>query len=547
MSWAMVSMVRIGDKKVIDEIFNRASLSQRQTASVDNLVAQYLKSLEQSIADIRSGNSFYVDNFGVVLAKVIPEILSRLCCKCSFGAKEKLLGFLLGVYQSEYRSNYGGIRKLTERLLNAFSVQQRFDLIPRLLDFPFIEEHEFINPLQCLELDKELTENWDKPTIPYEKIEALLEKASSDNSNTRKWAISILGTLHDLALLDDSQSTEFAEVLWSQVDQFGLPSQTVFYKFAFINLPHPPDIEPVTLFKNYIQDEQFPIQKDEKIPLTSGNIPICEEIIRARNYIEWSDEDIFEIFDRLIEWWDADKKYLRRDSTLFFPITDEFKARFALLVNVLAAVVVPNFSLSKENNRKEALWRLIGELRDYELDTLRLESACLKIYPESREDVLKRIENGMASDNHELVVDSLRAVWVMVENMETDASKKDFSRILSALGQMVRWQKNPGLPSALDLIAELITKYPWTFADELERLTLIGLRNIANDTATTVDGLDISEKLEIREAAAGLAYRLFEFYTERDTPIPDVLKKWEAICQSDDEFAEIRNQWILQN
>ena len=103
--WAMASMVRIGDKEVIDEIFNRASLSQRQTASVDNLVAQYLKSLEQSIADIRSGDRFYVDNFGVVLAKVIPEILSRLCCKCSFEAKEKLLDFLLGVYQLEYRSN----------------------------------------------------------------------------------------------------------------------------------------------------------------------------------------------------------------------------------------------------------------------------------------------------------------------------------------------------------------------------------------------------------------------------------------------------------
>ena len=550
--WAMVTMVRIGDAKVIDEIFNRASLSHIEIASADSLIAQYLKTLEQSIADIRLGNSFYVDNFGIILAKVIPEILSRLCCKCSFEAKEKLLDFLLGVYQAEYRGNYGGIRKLTERLLRAFSVQQRFDLIPRLLDFPVLgnlnplEENEFIIPFQCLELDRELTENGNKPTISYEKIEGLLEKALSNDANVREWVILILVNLYDLGLLDSDQTDRFTDVLWIRRDEYGLPSETGVYKFAFIDLPHPPNVEPEPLFKNYIQNEQFPLQQDGA-PLTGGNIPICEEIIRATNYIKWSDEDICKIFDRLIEWWDADKKYLRYGPTPFFSLIDEFKARFARLIDVFTAVITPNFSLSEDNNRKETLQRLICELRDYGLYALRLESACLQIYPESREDVLERIENGMASDMAESVVDSLRAILVMVERIESDEKKKNFSQILSALSQVVHWRKNPGLPSALDLIAKLIKEHPWTFADELERMTLIGLHNIAKDTATNAGGLDISEKLEIREAAAGLAYRIFEFYTRRDAPIPDVLKEWEAICQSDDEFAEIRNQWIRQN
>jgi len=549
---ATATMVRIGDEKAVDYIFNRASLSQIQTASVDNLVAQYLKSLEQSIADIRSGDRFYGDNFGIILAKVIPEVLSRLCCKCSFEAKERLLDFLLGVYQSEYRSNYGGVSNLTGRLLRAFSVQERFYLIPRLLDFPVLgnlnplEESEFINPFQCLELDKGLTKIWDKPTISKEKIEALLDQVSSDNPNTRKWATFILGRLHDLALLTDSQSIEFAEAIWSQVDQFGLPSETVFYKSDFLNLPHPLDIEPITLFKNYIQNEPFPIYIIGT-PLTRGRIPICQDIISASNYIEWSDEDIFEIFDRLIEWWDADKKYLRHAPTLLFSLPNEFKARFARLIDVLVAIINPNFNLGKKNNRKEILQRLICELRDYGLYALRLESACLHIYPESREDVLQKIENGMASDIPELVFDSLQGILVMVKKIELEEHKEDFSQVLSALGQMVRWRKNPGLRSVLHRIADLIKEHPWTFADELERLTLIGLHSIAKDTAENADGLDISEKLEIREAAAGLAYRIFEFYTKRGKSIPDVLKEWEAICHSDNEFAEIRNQWILQN
>ena len=550
--WAMVNMVRIEDAKVIDEIFDRASLSHVEITSADSLIAQYLKVLEQSVADIRSGNSFYGSNFGIVLAKVIPEILSRLCCKCSHDAKEKLLDFLLEVYQSEHRSNYGGIQNLTNRLLIAFPVQKRFALIPRLLDFPVLEnlnpleESEFINPFQFLSLDKELTKNWDKPTIPEEKIEALLGKALSNDANVREWVMLILVNLHDLGLLNPNQTDRLTDVIWMRRDEFGLPSETDFYKSVFLDLPHPPNVEPEPLFKNYIQNEQFPIQQNGA-PLTGGHIPICEEIIHAKNYIEWSDEDICEIFDRLIEWWDSDKKYLRYGPTPFFSMADEFKARFACLVNVLAAVVAPNFNISEKNNRKETLQRLISELRDYGLYALRLESACIQIYPESREDVLERIENGMASDIPEFVFDSLEAILVMVKKIKSEEIEKDFSKILSTLGQIVRWRKNPGLPSALNRIAELITKHPWIFSDELERLTLIGLHHIAKDTATNAGGLDISEKLEIRESAAGLAYRLFEFYTEQSNSIPDVLNEWEAICQSDDEFAEIRNQWILQN
>ena len=75
-------------------------------------------------------------------------------------------------------------------------------------------------------------------------------------------------------------------------------------------------------------------------------------------------------------------------------------------------------------------------------------------------------------------------------------------------------------------------------------MILTGLRNIARDTATNVDGVDFADLLEIRRAAAGLAYNLFEHYTKQDNPVPDVITEWKKICLSDNEFAEVRNQWI---
>ena len=548
-------MVRIGDARVVHHIFNRASLSKKEKAFVDRLINKYLGCLEQSVAGIRSGKGFLMDNFEKVLARVVPEILSRLCCKCSSQSRDRLFDFLLSVYQSDHRGKYGEICNLTERLLSAYPAQQRYDLIPRLLEFPVvesshpIEEMNFINPFQFLNLQREWTETWDKPIILDEKVNVCLERASSDHSSVRKWATHVLGELHFLGLLTRGQMDKFAESLWSNLDEFGLPSETDYYKFAFLKMPHPPSIEPILLFKNYVQSEQFPVQntrKDQRISFTGGDIPLCDEIVGASKRIEWSEDDVNSILDRLIEWWDADKEYLKADDrpNPFGSLADEFKARFAHLLDVLVTVISPKFNPSEKDNRKETLQRLVDELGDYGIPALRLQSACLHLYPAWRDDVFERIENGMTSSNHSTVIDCLKAILVIAERSESDANKNDFSRILHVLAQMVRWQKNPGLPSALYTITELTKKFPWVFTEEFERLTLTGLRNIARDTATKVDGVDIAGKLEIRRTAAGLAYNLFEHYTRLGNPVPEVITEWKKICLSDNEFAEVRNQWI---
>ncbi len=554
--WARATMLRIGEARVVDHIFNRTYLSKMETTFVDSLIEKYLGCLEQSVAGIRTGKGFLNDNFEKVLARVVPEILSRLCCKCSSQSRDRLFDFLLNLYRSEHRSKYGEINNLVERLLRTYPAQQRFEMIPKLLKFPVVESsnpieaNNFINPFLFLNLEKEWTNTWDKPTIPEEMVNIFLERASSVHSHVRKWATHVLAELHFLGLLADCQMDKFAESLWSNLDDFDFPTETDFYKFAFLEMPHPLGKEPIFLFKKYVQSKPFPVQKtreDQNVSFTRGDIQLCDEIVRANKRIEWSEDDVNAILDRLAEWWNADKEYLIADDDPipFDSVADEFKARFARLVDVLAAVITPNYNPSAENNRKETLSRLVDELGDYGIPALRMQSACLHLYPAWRDDLFERIENGMTFSNHSTVIDSLKAVLVIAERSKTETEKKGFSRILNVLGQMVRWQKNPGLPSALFTITQL-TKYSWVFTEEeeFEQLTLTGLRNIARDTATNVDDVDFADLLEIRHSAASLAYNLFEHYTRKDTSVPDVIKEWKAICRSDNEFAEVRNQWI---
>ena len=90
-------------------------------------------------------------------------------------------------------------------------------MIPKLLEFPVvessdpIEEKNFINPFHFLDLAREWTETWDKLILTDEKVNVFLERASSDHSHVRKWAITTLGKLHFLRQLEHGQTNKFAE------------------------------------------------------------------------------------------------------------------------------------------------------------------------------------------------------------------------------------------------------------------------------------------------------------------------------------------------
>ena len=550
--WIIAYLVRIGDEKVVDRIFDRASLYRMETASIDSLIEHYLNILESAIEDIRSGDPIGHSNFGIVLAKIIPEILSRLCCKCSTNTKRKLVDFLLGVYQSDYKQNYGGIQNLTKRILDAFSVSQRFDLIPKLLDFPILSDlgglgHEFKNPFQFLEMKQDLMIV--KPAISNEKLDVLFERALSDNIDARKWAMWTLFRLHSWNLLESRRTSQFTETLWSQLDDYDLPSQTDFHRRTFLNLPHPEGVDPISSFKKYIYHEWSLIQGDR----TEGTVHrdknrLCIETINAN--IEWSSEDVNFIFDRLIEWWNEDRLYLIMEDTpsLFHvSIAEEFRDRLKYLADVFETVILPNFHLIKDENKEETLRHLVDEFRNRGLPALRMEAACLYIFPEWKDDVIGRIEDGMIDTDHGVVIESLRSIWTLVKRTKTKANDKELARVLNMLGEMVRWQKSRDLASTLNIIIGLLKDFDWTFSDELERSTLIGLRRIASSTAMDAEVPDLSERLEIRHRAACLAYELFEHYTKRGDPIPVVIKEWKNICQSENEFAEVRNQWIRHN
>ena len=565
--WALVTLLRIGDAKAVDEIFDRTSLARMDAETVDSLVDRYLDSLPAAFPEIEAGD-WRDENFGTLLARVVPEILSRLCCKCSRGARDKLLDLLLDIYQWEHRWKFTGVAHLAKRLLEAFPVHERIAAIPKLLQFPILDvagsiaEREYANPFDFFDVEKERVSG--APAIAEGVLDIFFERAASDVSAIREWAVTTLGQLHDLGLLGPVQSKRFGDVLWSRTGEDGMPVSTNYYRHAFLKLPHPTGVDPVSLFMEYVRRARFPSQESgtsTRIGLGGDTgVPLCTEIIAAKD-VPWTDEDARTIVHRLVEWWDADKGHSRRaDSRGPFPsVADAVKDRLSELLDTLAAMVARRSKSLTDESTRNAVKRAMEEQSEYRLPALRLEMACVPLFPEWRERVLGRVEEALASTSDGVVMDALSAIRVLSEGLAADTEAPDVAKqclmaLLRAASQKVLW-RNKVVPSAtMRTLADVVGRHPWSFAGDVERSVLLGLARLIGETAIQgvgagrekMDGAGqgVWMKLLIRWAAARLAYRLFEHYRERGDAVPKEIAAWEEVCASDDEFAEVRNQWI---
>ena len=556
--WAIATLARLGDAKAVDSLFSREAVYRFTAHEADQLLHGYLDALNKCRDDIHAGDAFRNDSYGVRLAQLLPEVMSRLCCKCSGETKRRVLEFVTGIYASPDKTNYRNVKNLTNRLISSMSEVEQYSLVPDLLKIPFPEnlnllvKDEFLNPFLLLELNQK-PECAPAVEIQPGLVDHLFRQAALDNSDRRRWAITSLVTLHKLQLLDDGQSKNLAGAIWRVTDQYGLPDGTDFYKFAFLGFPHPEEVDPTQLFKNYVMSTIFPIQKnkqDKGVGITGGNIPIVHEIIGANGNggSIWTAEDATEILQRLLEWWDADKDRLSEKENVpegFSSIPEEFRARFARMLELLAEVVGPKLSTDSPDEIKTPLSRLLKEVREYGLPGLAAEAACLHIYPDQKADVYNRINEALISNQDNIQRDGLRAISKIILDGNDAAASSVEPDPASILSQYLTWCPTHSISSALWIIVRILKNSPTSFSHSLETAAQRRLDRLLADTAYDSDNPDLNfdEKLEVRRISSILAAALWSYYNSRSLPVPEVVEKWRVACLSPDEFSEIRNAW----
>jgi len=557
--WATATLARLGDVKAVDNLFSRESVYRFTANEADQLIQSYLDALNKCRDDIHAGDAFRNDNYGVRLAQLLPEVISRLCCKCSNETKHRVLEFIAELYASLDKTNYRNVRNLTKRLISSMSEVEQYSLVPDLLKIPFPEglnrivKDEFLNPFLLLDINQ-------KPECSTQALEIqpgfvgnLFQQSALDGADRRRWAISSLVTLHKLQLLDADQIKKLAEAIWRITDQYGLPDGTDFYKFAFLHLPHPEGVDPSQLFKNYVKATPFQFKKnkqDRGVGITGGNIPLVHDIIGANSNggSIWTTEDAVEILQRLLEWWNADKDRLSEKGSApagFPSIPEEFRSRFSRIVKLLAEVVGPKLDADSTDDIKLTLGRLLKEIREHCLPVLEAEAACLHIYPVQKADVYNRINEALISNQDNLEKDGLRAIAkIILGGIDTETSSVEPDPALM-LSQYLTWCPTHSISQALWIVVRILKNTPANFLTSLEVATQRRLDKLLTETAYGNGNpyLTFDEKLEVRRIAAILAATLWAYYKSCSASVPCVVEKWRKACLYPDEFSEIRNAW----
>jgi len=556
--WAFAALSRLGDAKVVDSLFSRESVYRFTANEADLLIQSYLDALNKCRDDIHAGDALRNCNYGVRLAEVLPEVISRLCCKCSIGTKQRVLGFISDLFASPDRINYRNVGQLMKRLLGSMSEVEKYNLVPELLKIPFPEnlnlivKDEFLNPFLLLDLNQR-PECALALEIQPGLVATLFQQAVLDDADRRRWAISTLVKLSELQLLNMDQSKKLAEVIWRITDQYGLPDGTDFYKFAFLRLPHPESVNPSHLFKPYIKATPFPIQETKQargVSITGGNIPVVHDILGANGDGKsiWTTEDAVEILQRLLEWWDADKDRLSGEENRaagFLSIQEEVRSRLSRIVKLVAEVVGPKLGADSTDEIRSSLSRLLKEIREHGLPVLEAEAACLHIYPEQKADCYGRINEALISSQDNLEKDGLRAIAnIMLSGIDSMTSSVKLDPALM-LSQYLTWCPTQSITQALGIVVRILRNRSSSFTSGLEAATQKRLDRLLTETDYGNDNpsLTFDEKLEVRRVAAILAAALWTQYRSCGSAVPCVVENWRKTCLSPDEFSEIRNAW----
>ena len=542
--WSLIALLRTVDEEAIDILFSRKAISQLSREQTSMLIDLYLKSLKTYKDDIEKPWSGYRKaGLSSKLGVILPEILSRLITKSEASHKRQVLSYLITLFSESSIENYNNVGNLYRRILSSLTGEEVYSLIPEILRIKIPKGYDSFtaakikNPFRYINLDPEIIKRYKKPKIDHKIINSLVDDVSSDNENVRSWALYSLVSLHTYDLLSKNNLSSMVESAWSILDDSGFPKGDIF-KGYWSRLPSPKGTEIKKLTKGFILSKKIEIQTELENPnslrVNAERISLLDEIMISKDDIDYSNDDVLNILDSLIEWWDKDKVLLDRysENERIHKMT---VLRFLNIPRVLADFVIP-----KANGNKKIIDKtgyLIEEFSSKNLPCLKVKASLQR--KSLSNDLRKDIEQAFGSSNEFEYDDAFNALLILCENK--DVSKNAESIIVNAIG-LLSWRDSPRVLS-LSVLHEIFLMDISLYTEAVEEKILLALTRLYKTTSyKDADSKSIHQNLDVRKYACKLAFTLYEkYYSQFD--LPKGINVWKELSQSDDEFDDIRIEW----
>lgn len=546
--WVLATMLRAGSREAVQYVFDRRAMDSMILSEVESLSANYI-SIFKRFSFKSDGIKFHQEKS---LKQLMPEVLSRLCSKSSVKTQMALFDLLLAIYLSEGGRDLEGVSNLVRRLMATISESDLLEYMPVLLKFPVLNNDDFItnrnlpNPFEFLghieERFLKVKPDW---SLDDQKVLDLITNVTNEKNGKRTRCVRIIMELMRLKLLTDEQIRLFSISLWSELDESGFPARTNYYKFVFCDALVPEGVDGKKMIKKYLLETDISTQIQKAgsgIKLGGGDVPLCHEMVGASVFLDWDLNETHLVFQKLLKWWDADKGYLeyKKDSE----IQGEFQLRFKRLGLALIAVAPKQF----DNSRQEdvaSLRRLVAEMKGWGLPVCRIQSVFIHIIPEWKQDLIDIITSDFLHTDDMFISDAVEAVHGLLGQPESYVGIEVVKSVLGLFTTTLQYRDNARLEYALWSGVRVLENQESYFDGEFESAVLFALDKLILETTKNATVFDFSDALAFRKISARLAFKVFCFYEKNKKEVPDVVLRWKAVCESKDEFLEIRNKWVF--
>ena len=328
-----------------------------------------------------------------------------------------------------------------------------------------------------------------------------------------------LKILDEYHLLSTKQHDEYVKLIWANIDEkTQLPKLTGYYLWVYETLPYIDESIPKLSVKNYFITYDIATDSNDlylkQLTLLCANVEL--------GY--WNEKEVLIILNKISKYW---YKIAENTANIMFEDNSR-KAVYAI------AAMLENCNSMISDEAREILIKLAHEMNEKGIYT-----KCFDIFILRDEQWERDVQENIFAMNESQSIDSLRAMEKYIKRYPDSVIT---SEMLEKIVKLIELRKEPGLLSAIWILHNLVytknTVIDTIGIERIDRLLFFLAELINYDNAAMKD---IKHCIELRQACAALAFRLFDWKTVN---CGKGVEKWREICKSSDEANEVRNQWI---
>lgn len=351
-NWCLIQMLIVGDNKELDSLFARKTLCKFTQDEVDEITKEYLRILVNVSKNIKSKSGFWAKSLYDSAAHILPEIISRLCTKCSVTILDDILNEILIICSSNIRENFKNISLVLRTLAQVYTTNEIEERIEIFLKFPINirKNDEYCDPVRFIKIpNKKYKINVDSYQNQMSMLRQYIEQG------TDKEELNSLDRFIKLSYLIDLQEVD-REYLYHALSENG--SEGCQEILCFL------DKERFAASKRKIFENTIELIKiDSRKNYIAGHVQTYSNLIDILPECTLSKEDFSSLFIEMIQLLEKNIEW-KTNSTSKFEIEERTSQSLQIAIGLLL-LKIKNDQMTLSSEELDFVTKYFVKLKEY--------------------------------------------------------------------------------------------------------------------------------------------------------------------------------------